>query len=231
MADAAIDKLRDQYVEVILHAMPISQMFFLMVMAIVFNGLLDGSENSVMGVVSGISIKKSFNFDEGVIWLVPLKCILGAFFISILNTFFINRMLKRSFSVSDIAARLPSWHYNATRALDGLSIEQRLPIQVSLREELGRRIKKFNTKRLLYEIIFSIAVCVISGSLFLLYLNFDNLSLVEFSFSDSLFCIFCLIVSFLLNRDSINYAISKVVSIQVALSAATGELIFIDGVA
>lgn len=230
MADGALDKIKEQYLETIVHAMPVSQAAFLILMSVVFGRMMQNVGVSPIDALSGVSLAKIFDKDDGFFWTAPILAIIGSLFLSICNTSMINFGLRRSFFKSKVGAKLNGWKLRAQLAVAGLTAEQVSALQLSLRNELEKRQKKLKIKRLTVEIVFSIVFCMLYGSIFTVARNLNALAAIKVAYVDLFVLLFMAGVCFFLHRGSVRYAISKVIPLQVFIGAAIGDLVFIDGI-
>ncbi|CAJ91164.1 conserved hypothetical protein [Cupriavidus necator H16] len=150
----------------------------------------------------------------------------ACFFLALINTYILKLALRKSFESSRISEQLLRWISVAAKSMEGLDKDDRGPIRDSISTELTRRLKKYHSKRMLSESLFSISAVIVYASIYLIFINHSNLSKIEFSYLElivgsvsTLLCFFC-------HRNSIRYALSRVVPLQVCLTAMTGELAF-----
>ncbi|MEB0118499.1 hypothetical protein QN395_18570, partial [Undibacterium sp. RTI2.2] len=188
--------------------------------------ILNKKAVSPLKVFSHLGIEDLIGVKGGLFWSVGILTIGGAFILAMLNTFILKRGLKFSFAVSKVSDKITSWEAAARIAVDGLSLEEKAAVQKSVSVELDKRVKKYLAKRMLAELMCSIFSCVFFGSIFLIALNYNDLGKINFSLSDFIVAIFSLVIWLTLHRNSVRYAISRIIPLQIFLSSASGEVAF-----
>jgi hypothetical protein len=229
MADTLIDKIKEQYLETILHTMPLSQAAFVVLMTIVSAKIIVAESHSPLDVLLSTDLKSAFS-DGGLLWTIPIAAIVSSLLLSILNTALLNTGLRRSFLVSKVGDKLAAWRATADSSISVLPSDKLPALLSSFRDELVKRQKKYGSKRIAAEVTFSLAACVLYGSAFTLLRNLDSIETLSTSIKDVAVLFALLIIFAILHRHSVRYAIEKVIPLQVFICAAAGDLIFIDGV-
>lgn len=220
--------MTDQYLELILNVMPLSQLLFVFVGAVVFDQIENNNAISVVSSMNALGLKSFFSIEEGLFWNVNVVLLGATFFLAILNTSLIKRGLKWSFTKSKVSEKLLEWSKAASSTIKELSHEERAAMQKSISIELDKRMKKYQGKRILAESMCSIVSCIIFGSLYLAYVYRQDFSNIGLSTSDIGVCFLSLFAWFLLHRHSVQYAVSKVIPLQVYLTTVTGEIAFFN---
>ena len=119
------DKFKDEFLELILNVVPLSQIGFVFIMAVIIDFLGAGLSSSPLSTFDQIGIAKLISVDNGIFWNVDLKIIGSAFFFALINTIFIRYSLKRSFSIPELSTRLSGWLKAATHTVGSLTVEER----------------------------------------------------------------------------------------------------------
>lgn len=226
MADKSIEKIKEQCLEVILNVMPLSQLGFIFVMGVVLDRLEEKKATSPIGTLKTLGLEDLFSVKGGLFWSVGVLILGAAFFLALFNTYVIKHGLRYSFSRSKISEKLSAWTQAASAAVKDLSAEEKTSIQKSVAAELEKRIKKYHAKRMLAESMCSIVSCIVSGSLYLIVASYPDFGRLTWSALDLSVLCASLLAWIGLHRNSVRYAISKVIPLQVYLSAATGEIAF-----
>lgn len=226
MADNTVEKIKEQCLELILHVMPLSQVAFVFVMAVILNRIGSAGAVSPILALNHLGLSSLFGLEDGLFWKVDVLVLGASFFLALFNTAVIKRGLRRSFGSSGLSTQLGKWVAAASAVVSELANDERVAIQKSVATELEKRIKKYHAKRLLAESMCSIASCIIFASLYFVVLHYRNLSVLEWSLPDAGVFTLSLFAWILLHRNSVQYAISKVIPLQVYLSASTGEIAF-----
>lgn len=226
MADKSIDKIKEQCLELILNVMPVSQLAFVFVIAVIFDRLASNKGASPINSLQNLSLESFFGVNSGLFWNVGILVLGAAFFLALFNTFLLKRGLRHSFASSNVSNKLSSWATAACEAVKALSSEDKLTIHKSVGLELEKRLKKYQGKRMLAESMFSVMSCILFGSLYLVIITLPTWSALQLSLPDLAVAILSLAAWVGLHRNSVQYAISKVIPLQVYLSATTGEIAF-----
>ncbi len=226
MADTPIDKFKEQCLELVLSIIPVSQIGFVFVTAVVGQRLNDGLGDSAFGALGGLGLKNMFGLSDGMFWSVNVLAIGLCFFIALVNVYFIKKILRRSLDSSRISEKLDHWIQAASNAVAGLDKEDRSPIRDSIKGELDRRLKKYQAKRLLSEILFSVCAFLVYTSAYVLFLSDFEISKVSVGWAETIVGLLSAFFCFLAHQNSVSYALGKVIPLQVYLSAATGEIAF-----
>ncbi|HDR9511959.1 TPA: hypothetical protein QDC03_007197 [Burkholderia cepacia] len=226
MADGALDKIKEQCLELVLNIIPMSQLGFVFVTAVVAQRLKDGHGKSTFDALGGLGLKNMFGLSDGMFWSVNVLAIGACFFLALVNAYFLKKILRRSFDSSRISTKLDHWLKAALEAVKGLDKDDRAPIRESIKGELERRLKKYQAKRLLSEVLFSICVFLGYTSIYVFVLCGCDFSKITVSWAEIVVGVLSALCCFLSHRNSVSYALAKVVPLQVYLSAATGEISF-----
>lgn len=230
MADSALEKIKEQYLETIVHAMPITQAAFLILMSVILDRMLEKHGVSTIEALSGVTLGKMFDKDEGYFWSTPIIAIIASFFLSMCNIAMINFFVRKSFFKSKVEIKLNVWRIQARNAMTGITPEQANLMQTSLQSELEKRQKKFRIRRMCVELVFSIALSICYGAVFTVQQNIGSISSLRIAYYDLIVFAIASITCFMLHRSSVRYALSKVIPVQVFIGATTSNLIFIDGI-
>lgn len=226
MADNSIDKIKEQCLELILNVMPVSQLAFVFVIAVIFDRLKSNKGTSTINSLRNLGLESFFGVNSGLFWNVGILVLGAAFFLALINTFFLKRSLRYSFACSNVSNKLSGWATAAREAVTALPLEDKLTIHKSVGLELEKRLKKYQAKRMLAESMFSIVSCILFGSLYLVIITLPAWSVLKLSFPDLAVVLLSLAAWLGIHRNSVQYAISKVIPLQVYLSATTGEIAF-----
>lgn len=227
MADSALDKMRDQCLELVLEILPVSQVIFLILACAVSKQLDTGSGRSVSDALSHVSLKNLFSLDVGILWDLDLKSLMLIFVVVFVNAWIFKASIRKSFARIKIEQALSGWMGAAVSALAHYSTEEKGAVSKSIGAELSRRMRRYASLRLVFELIFSLVVLVIYGSV-LLVLD-EGVGELTISGYDCAVFMVAFVLSVAVHIVSIRYAIEKIVPLQVYLSAASGEISFFYG--
>ncbi|WP_250866187.1 hypothetical protein [Caballeronia sp. INSB1] len=229
MADSTIDKIKDQYIESILNAVPMSQIGFVFVTAVILQRLADSKAGSTLDALANIGIKSLFGFDDGIFWNVDLLKIASCLVLALFNAFVVAFIARTSFKASKIDGVLNSWIAFAMNSANKLDKDERAAAQKSIAEELEARRKRYRAKRLVCEVLFAVPALICYTSFYLCIQMHRSGVKVTISWPEVIVCIVSGVLFFFHNRASVAYAVEKIVPFQVYQSALTGQLIFIEG--
>lgn len=230
MADNALEKIKEQYLETITHVVPLTQAIFLVVMTVMFDQLHSVRGKPPTVILAEVSLGKIFDKDSGYLWNASLLMVIVAFVCSLLNVTMLNFAVRQSFIKSKVGAQLGTWKTQAQAALSTVTPLHLPAMQTSLQNELEKRQKKYKSIRLFADLIFSLGFSIIYGALFAFFSDVKASVQMTVSYCDVLILLLALLMAFGLHRFAIKYAISKLIPIQVFLSASTGNLVFIEGI-
>lgn len=229
MADSEpLVKLKEQYVDEILSIVPLSQAFFIILMVIVSDAIHSGNFSTALDILSVIGLKSSLGVDDGKFWQSGYSFLCAAFVLALLNIYVLRKLLSRSLRLSKVSSSLIQWQGLAATRVAGLSAEQRSVIHLSLKLEVEHRLRKFKGKRIATELLSSIFFAVTYSNIFLVIISFKQDFLIVWDWRGFAFATFFLIICIFQHRESVRYAIAKVLPLKVYASALTGELVFFE---
>ncbi|WP_079217400.1 hypothetical protein [Herbaspirillum robiniae] len=226
MPEFSLAKVKEQCFELILSVMPLSQIIFVLLMAVILQKLSLASSSSVADVLTHTSLKEIFDINDGLLWTTGVFTLSIAAILAIVNAWLFKVSIRRSFHLSGVIEKLDGWFQNAADSVKGLSEDSLHPIQESVILELEQRLKKYHAKRLFCELAFSMCACVTFGSAFLLIDGLRRGYQIGISSFDFLVLLLALFIGWILHRESIRYAVSKVVPLQMYATALNGKLFF-----
>jgi len=226
MSDSTLDKMKGQCLELLLEIFPAEHILAAILFALVFNQLAHNLSLSVYDALLHLNFDNSVGLKSGKFWGVPLAIFGAAFLAVAINVFLIGRGLRFSFRRSGIDAKIVEWVQKANTAIKSLEQDERAAVHRSIEKELNKRLKRYRAKRMLSEVALSILGLVLWGSILLLWTSKGQL---EISRPDCLVTLGAGVVGFLLHRESIRYAISSLIPLQIYACAASGEIAFFEG--
>jgi hypothetical protein len=226
--DGKLEKLKEQYIDEILGIVPLSQAVFIVLMSLVSDRLLAGTSPSALSAIGSLGLKSSLGPDGGRFWEVGVLSIVCSFTLALLNIFILRWTLDFSLRQARLGPALVSWQSAAATRVDSLTEVQKNAIQVSFKNEIELRLKKYKAKRISTELISSIASVSFYATLLLIFSSHQNGVSLTWSFLETLFLVAAIFLSLILHRSSVRYAIAKVLPLKVYLGVITGELIFFE---
>ncbi|WP_176317522.1 hypothetical protein [Burkholderia vietnamiensis] len=226
MAETTLDKVKEQCLELVMNIIPMSQIGFVFVTAVVVQRMSEHHGRSTFDALANIGIKNMFGPDSGMFWTVDIIKIGACFFLALLNTRVIKAALRHSFKSSRISGKIEHWIAAATGAIKDLDKEERAPLRESITAELDKRLRRYHAKRLLCEALFSIPAVIVYTSFYLAILGDFDASKLEISWVESIVGVISAILCFLSHRESVRYALAKIIPLQVYLTATTGQVAF-----
>jgi len=226
MADNTLDKVKEQCLELVLNIIPMSQVGFVFVTAVVAKRMSEQHARSAFDALANLGIKNMFGPDSGMFWTVDILNIGACFFLALLNARLIKAALRHSFKSSRISSKLEHWIGAATGAITDLDKDERAPLRESIATELEKRLKRYYAKRLLCEVLFSIPAILLYTSLYLVVLCRFRVVGLNISWIECIVGVVSAMLCFLSHRDSVRYALAKIVPLQVYLTATTGQVAF-----
>ncbi|PJJ21555.1 hypothetical protein CLU90_4846 [Janthinobacterium sp. 67] len=226
--EGKIEKLKEQYIDEILGIVPLSQAVFIVLMSLISDRLLSGASPNFLSAIANIDLKSSLGLDAGRFWEVGLLSIVISFALALLNILILRRALDFSLRQAGLGPVLISWQSAAASRVSTLSEIQKNAIQNSFKNEIDLRLRKYKAKRISTELISSIASVSFYSTLFLVYCSYKNADSLIWSFTETLFLCGTILLSLLLHRSSVRYAIAKVLPLKIYLCVITGELVFFE---
>jgi len=229
MADEGqLGKLKEQYVDDIITVVPLSQACFIVVMVLTYDQLASGAAKTLLQALGNFGLKSSLGPDGGRFWSISILPICGAFLLALLNTYVFQRRLSNSLRVAKISQYLVRWQATALQKVQGLSADRRQVIHSSIKPEIETRLRKFKAKRIAVELLMSLMAVAFYSNVFIVFLSYEKNYSVEFKLYDFLFILIGVVVSLFLHKDSVSYAIAKVLPLKVYAGVLTGELVFFE---
>ncbi|WP_247420943.1 hypothetical protein [Ralstonia pseudosolanacearum] len=226
MSDSTLDKMKGQCLELLLEIFPAEHILATMVFALVFNQLAHDLSLSVYDALLHLNFDNSVGLKSGKFWGVPLAIFGVAFLAVAINVFIMGVGLRFSFRRSGVDAKIVEWMRKANSAIKSLEQGGREAVHSSIEKEFNKRLKRYRAKRMLSEVALSILGLVLWGSILLLWTSKGQL---EISRPDCLIALGAGVGGFLLHRESIRYAISSLIPLQIYACAASGEIAFFEG--
>lgn len=226
--DGKLDKLKEQYVDEVLAIVPLSQGFFIVLMVLVADRILQGKSWSVLEALSSFGLKNSLGPDDGRFWDVGVLSICLSFALALFNSFLLRGMLERSLRAAKLGTALVRWQQAAAARVSGLTDAQKNVIQSSFKAEIDARLRKYKAKRISIEMVASLAAMTIYANVLLVFIARKNSFELRWDLLNASFLLGSVLVCFFLHRASIRYAIAKILPLKVYVGVLTGELIFFE---
>lgn len=226
--EGKLEKLKEQYIDEILGIVPLSQAVFIVLMSLVSDRLLSGTSPSVLSAMGLLGLKSSLGPDGGRFWEVGLLSIVCSFTLALLNIFILRWTLDFSLRQARLGPALISWQSAAATRVASLSEMQKNAIQISFKNEIELRLKKYKAKRISTELISSMAGVSFYATILLVYSSRRNGVSLTWSLVETIFLCGAIFLSLILHRSSVRYAIAKVLPLKVYLGVITGELVFFE---
>ena len=226
--DGALSKLKEQYVDDILTIVPLSQAFFIILMVVVSDQIRLGKANSTLVALTDLGLKSTLGPEAGRFWGAGVLTICIAFGLALLNTFVLRKMLARSLRLARVGASLVTWQAAAVQRVVGLNDDQKKVIHGSLKPEIDERLKKFKGKRIATELVASVVSLMIYSNVYIVIKAWKSDHSLAWEASSVCFFFVSLIVCILMHRESLRYAISKILPLKVYAGVLTGELVFFE---
>ena len=226
--DGKLDKLKEQYVDEILAIVPLSQAFFIVLMVLVADRIWDGKSWSVLEALGALGLKSGLGPDDGQFWKVGILSICISFALALFNTYLLRDMLERSLRRAKLGSALVRWQQAASVRIAGLSEAQRNTIQISFKNEIDARFRKYKAKRISIEVVASLAAMTVYANILIIFVAHKKSQALQWDLWNAMFLFGSVVICFILHRASIRYAISKLLPLKVYVGVLTGELIFFE---
>jgi hypothetical protein len=229
MADEGqIGKLKEQYVDDIITIVPLSQACFIVIMVLTYDQIASGSAITVLQALGNFGLKSSLGPDGGRFWSISVLPICAAFLLALVNTYIFQKHLSRSLKIAKINQFLVRWQNSALQKVRGLSDDRKQVIHGSIKPEIETRLRKFKAKRIAVELLMSLMAVGLYANIFIIFLSYEKDFSIELKMNDFVFLLLGIIASLFLHKESISYAIAKVLPLKVYAGVLTGELVFFE---
>lgn len=212
----------------ILAIVPLSQAFFILLMVLVADRILDGKTWSVIQALNSFGLKSSLGPDDGRFWSVGFLPICISFGLALFNIFLLRSAVSRSMKKANLSASLTSWQSAAVQRTAGLSDPQKETIQASFKAEIDARLRRYKAKRISTEITASLASMTAYANILLIFFAHRRGVPLTWAWLDFFLLSISALVCLSLHRSSIRYAISRILPLKVYVGVLTGELVFFE---
>lgn len=227
--DSGLDKLKEKYLDEIVSVLPLSQVFFIVLMAVVAEQLIKGTAKSVFTALQGVGLKETLG-PEGKLWDISVVILALSAFAAIINVSIRRFLNARSIKSPGIYVAIQKWQRQAATLSVTMSEVERSAALDSLKAEVELRLKRYRTHKLTADLCFSLLMVQVFSLVLIFGLILENGGSAVFDRVDAFSFLLVSIFSVVTHRAAIKYALTQVFPLKVFVSVLNAELVFIEGI-